>query len=155
MVSFVMVASSSRPGFTIGSADAVFSGVEFANTPFDLRSILPPIEFDPTCGLNYVDTSAPTANFPFPDPEFNGVFPGKTQAELLLALGDIGAMCPPESSCNCCVPGGIGCDCLVCQEAVCATDPFCCSVSWDGVCATEATSICSCCPAQDPGVCAG
>ena len=63
-------------------------------TPFDLRSVLPPIEFDATCGKNYVDVSSPTANSPFPDPTFNGVLPGKTQAELLMDFPGIGEACP-------------------------------------------------------------
>jgi hypothetical protein len=33
-----------------------------------------------------------------------------------------------------------------CCEAVCAVDPFCCNVSWDGICANEAKQMC--CPAD-------
>jgi cysteine-rich repeat protein len=51
-------------------------------------------------------------------------------------------------SCDCCVPdpaGAAGCNKPACQNAVCAIDPFCCSVSWDLVCAGEANTLCACC----------
>jgi hypothetical protein len=44
---------------------------------------------------------------------------------------------------NCCVAnGGVGCDDLTCQDAVCAADSFCCTTSWDGICADEANLFC-------------
>ncbi|MHC4090078.1 MAG: hypothetical protein ACYSVY_07335, partial [Planctomycetota bacterium] len=35
------------------------------------------------------------------------------------------------------------CDDLECCEIVCAVDPFCCDVTWDGVCAGEALELCA------------
>jgi hypothetical protein len=58
---------------------------------------------------------------------------------------------PPGSSapvCNCCVPGGgTGCSDPGCTASVCSYDPFCCSVNWDGTCASEAATdpACGCC----------
>jgi hypothetical protein len=34
------------------------------------------------------------------------------------------------------------CDDEACCEAVCAVDPFCCDVEWDGLCAEEALELC-------------
>ena len=52
---------------------------------------------------------------------------------------------------DCCVAGGgMGCDDIACQEAVCQADPFCCDVSWDSICAGEAGDLCAVC-----GACAG
>lgn len=52
---------------------------------------------------------------------------------------------------DCCEPhGGTGCDDPECTEAVCAADPFCCSVSWDGLCSGAANTVCATC---GPGFC--
>lgn len=42
--------------------------------------------------------------------------------------------------------GTPGCEQSSCCEAVCATDPFCCEVSWDLICVEAALS--ACCPAD-------
>ncbi len=50
---------------------------------------------------------------------------------------------PPPGQSNCCFAnGGIGCDTQSCQDAVCAIDPFCCNIAWDGICAAEAQDLC-------------
>jgi hypothetical protein len=53
-------------------------------------------------------------------------------------------------ACNCCAPtGGPGCNDQTCQDAVCGFDSYCCSVTWDQVCADYAVGTfpteCSCC----------
>jgi hypothetical protein len=35
-----------------------------------------------------------------------------------------------------------GCEPDSCESAICAIDPFCCEVTWDNICATEAFEIC-------------
>lgn len=48
-------------------------------------------------------------------------------------------------------PNGLpGCSDRMCQDLVCASDPFCCSVSWDAICAGEAQIFCKC---GDPNFC--
>ncbi len=50
---------------------------------------------------------------------------------------------------DCCVDNGTpGCDDAACEAAVCAVDPFCCSNTWDGLCAGTAATEC-------PGLCGG
>ena len=51
---------------------------------------------------------------------------------------------PGRGSCGNCVEshGGIGCEIGECEAAVCAIDPFCCDVAWDGICVLEALDIC-------------
>lgn len=46
-----------------------------------------------------------------------------------------------------------GCADFLCETLVCSADSFCCEVSWDGVCATEAGSLCGslCEPATGDG----
>jgi len=70
--------------------------------------------------------------------------------------GDGGDGGPPPP-CDCCSQAGsgnVGCpSCPPCEAVVCAFDSFCCIVTWDGVCDGEATSLCTCCPGQDPGYC--
>jgi subtilisin-like proprotein convertase family protein len=44
-----------------------------------------------------------------------------------------------------------------CQTVICAADPFCCSTSWDGLCASAAdnqVACCGCVQTQTPGLCA-
>lgn len=44
---------------------------------------------------------------------------------------------------DCCVDNGTpGCDDPVCQKTVCHTDPFCCDVEWDDICANLAANLC-------------
>ncbi|MCW5899412.1 MAG: T9SS type A sorting domain-containing protein [Flavobacteriales bacterium] len=53
----------------------------------------------------------------------------------------------------CCQAGGNGtpgCNNAACQAAVCALDPFCCNVTWDGLCSTAAINN-----ANGGGACAG
>jgi hypothetical protein len=38
---------------------------------------------------------------------------------------------------------GIGCDNFDCCETICTLDLFCCTVEWDGICASEAASNCA------------
>jgi hypothetical protein len=38
--------------------------------------------------------------------------------------------------------GTPGCENAECEAAICAIDPFCCDVFWDGLCAAEAEEIC-------------
>jgi hypothetical protein len=69
---------------------------------------------------------------------------GATCEDVLLA-------CNP---CNCCEEqGASGCNCQGCEDLVCGTDLLCCAIGWDTVCADLASTLCSCCEGQDPGVC--
>jgi hypothetical protein len=49
-----------------------------------------------------------------------------------------------SQSCGNCVEahGGVGCKQAECEASVCAIDPFCCNVAWDGDCAGEALDLC-------------
>jgi hypothetical protein len=58
--------------------------------------------------------------------------------------------------CDCCDKADAatpGCDCLPCEDAVCAVNNFCCAVVWDFICDGDAQVICTCCAGQDPGFC--
>ncbi|MFA5992099.1 MAG: putative metal-binding motif-containing protein [Candidatus Pacearchaeota archaeon] len=58
-----------------------------------------------------------------------------------------------DPSCNnngvpgdcCSASGGMGCTDQTCQNTVCAIDSFCCTISWDTTCASEAATMCSVC----------
>jgi hypothetical protein len=87
-----------------------------------------------------------------------------------LCVGDAAAGCAPDCGCDaplgdcCAAHEGPGCSDATCSDAVCATDAFCCAVSWDGPCVAcaatgvgvggadcaDALAACSC-PA--PGAC--
>ncbi|NUN15591.1 MAG: hypothetical protein HUU55_18360 [Myxococcales bacterium] len=53
---------------------------------------------------------------------------------------------------TCCAPHpGPGCTTTACQSCICALDPWCCAISWDGVCTMgamgdECASVCPCTP---------
>jgi hypothetical protein len=60
----------------------------------------------------------------------------------------VGPECPPSAN-SCCAPspdGTPGCDNPDCCAAICAADPFCCDVAWDGLCsgAAFANPLCMC-----------
>ena len=47
---------------------------------------------------------------------------------------------PHGAPSNCCIPnpaGLPGCDVGACEAVVCAADPFCCDVAWDGICGSH------------------
>lgn len=61
-----------------------------------------------------------------------------------------GLNCPspcdnPNAGDCCSANGGIGCNDSDCCNTVCAADSFCCAVAWDGICASEAISLCAVC----------
>jgi hypothetical protein len=60
-----------------------------------------------------------------------------------------GLDCPSESSTGdagdgdcCAVHNNVGCDDEAVENCVCAMDPFCCQVMWDGICVNEAINLC-------------
>lgn len=65
--------------------------------------------------------------------------------------------CPGPAACGpghgaCCLANGTpGCEDISCCASVCAIDPFCCDVEWDGQCAAQAQIICSCTKTCGPG----
>jgi hypothetical protein len=66
------------------------------------------------------------------------------------------ATCPADCPVVCdhpvCDTGGpLGASCDSCTASVCAMDPFCCTGSWDGQCANEASGLCGACCGN--GVC--
>jgi hypothetical protein len=72
-----------------------------------------------------------------------------------VCAGEAISMCPgckgfdpcanPDAGDCCIANGGIGCNDETCCNAVCAVDPFCCQVAWDGICASEAAALCEAC----------
>ena len=49
-----------------------------------------------------------------------------------------------DQSCGDCVESHFtpGCEVQACEDVVCAIDPFCCNVFWDGICVGEAIDLC-------------
>jgi len=60
-----------------------------------------------------------------------------------------GGICPPSDH-DCFTTGGPGCTDIECCELVCAADPFCCDVAWDGLCVNGAIDACDDPPAACP-----
>ena len=74
----------------------------------------------------------------------------------LVAVGFAAAVRSAEAQCpaagDCCSDNGTpGCENLACCLEVCFTDPFCCDVVWDSLCATVAGESCAVCGAGCPG----
>ena len=67
--------------------------------------------------------------------------------------------CGDPAAGDCCDPAGNGtpgCDRKECCVAICAIDPFCCDIEWDGTCAAEAAADPVNCPqCAPPGECVG
>ncbi len=56
-----------------------------------------------------------------------------------------GSSCPicPAGTGDCFTSNGTpGCNDAVCQDIICSADPFCCDISWDGICASAAQNLC-------------
>jgi subtilisin-like proprotein convertase family protein len=70
--------------------------------------------------------------------------------EAVSATGPVAAFAVQESDC-CFANGTPGCDDPACEAIVCAVDPFCCDVQWDGICAGEAAELCF--PLCEPELC--
>lgn len=54
-------------------------------------------------------------------------------------------VCEAQSTCahsECSVGAPLSESCGVCAATVCAADPYCCAVAWDGICANRAVSMC-------------
>ena len=68
-----------------------------------------------------------------------------SEANLLCGLDC--SLCPPSDH-DCFTSGNPGCTDIRCCEAVCSADSFCCAVAWDGVCVSEAFSICGLPPCE-------
>ncbi|MBX3356692.1 MAG: hypothetical protein KF724_13435, partial [Phycisphaeraceae bacterium] len=68
---------------------------------------------------------------------------GTPEGEACGADENGGCNAPQGGTSNCCIVwGGAGCDDPACQDAVCAADPFCCDVAWDGLCSGAANQLC-------------
>ncbi|MFO0872705.1 MAG: hypothetical protein U0575_01860 [Phycisphaerales bacterium] len=79
-------------------------------------------------------------------------------ADLGLLLSGFGQCPPPAAVCgnpeagSCFQPHpGAACDDACCCQAVCEIDLFCCSVAWDGMCASGAAMLCPGGPGGPPG----
>src|SRR5690606_26813385 len=59
-----------------------------------------------------------------------------------------GTCAPPPCDHDACTPGEpLAASCGSCEAAVCAADPYCCSVAWDSVCSNQVRTVCdAACP---------
>ncbi len=77
------------------------------------------------------------------DVSWDGICADEAQANAACNCGG-----PPPGGSNCCTEGGnggVGCDDPECEAMICAIDPFCCDIAWDGICADEAQAACEVC----------
>lgn len=59
--------------------------------------------------------------------------------------GGGGGSCPPSAN-DCCFPSNTpGCNDPTCCDLICLSDPFCCNVAWDSLCASAAIASCPVC----------
>lgn len=70
---------------------------------------------------------------------------------MLAPAATVFAQCPSFGSCFT-AHGTPGCNDITCCEVICGMDPFCCDISWDGICAGEAIDACGC-GAPETGSC--
>jgi hypothetical protein len=68
------------------------------------------------------------------------------QADFDTRISIFCGTCYEGGGSDCCIANGTpGCDDPDCEAIVCAVDPFCCDVAWDGICADEAGELCGIC----------
>ncbi|HMN95345.1 MAG TPA: S8 family serine peptidase [Phycisphaerales bacterium] len=83
------------------------------------------------------------------DTTFGHGIPRAYEGVVEVSFGDI---CPGSG--NCYVSNGTpGCSNDACCMTVCPTDPYCCNVSWDSICASGATTLCAGCGSAAAGSC--
>ena len=71
-----------------------------------------------------------------------GTYPGAAPGSGSFTISCGGnASCPGTGDCYV-ANGTVGCQNEDCCNTVCAIDPFCCNVTWDGICADEAVELC-------------
>ncbi len=71
-----------------------------------------------------------------------GTFPGASGGAGTFTITCGGhPNCPGAGDCYV-ANGSVGCNNADCCNTVCAIDPWCCNVEWDGICATEADEFC-------------
>ncbi|MBL9148260.1 MAG: hypothetical protein JNM94_06140 [Phycisphaerae bacterium] len=69
-------------------------------------------------------------------------------ATLSVSTQSFAQSCGDPGAGDCCTANGSAfCNDATCCEAVCAFDAFCCTVEWDGICASEAATVCEVCGA--------
>jgi hypothetical protein len=81
------------------------------------------------------------------NPGFEGnLGAGMMDAEAFLLCVKGQSETPCDENCGNCkgALGEPGCSCDTCQNKICSADPYCCEVSWDGICATAAQESCEC-----------
>jgi hypothetical protein len=79
---------------------------------------------------------------------WDGICASEAQALCPVLCEGQGPCTNPDAGDCCTANGGIGCNDEECCNAVCAVDPFCCQVAWDGICASEAVGLCAICGAE-------
>lgn len=77
---------------------------------------------------------------------------GLPRADAAVIEALFGSVCPGAGNCYA-SNGSPGCAVNSCCLAVCTQDPFCCNVTWDGICANAALDICTNCGAANAGSC--
>ncbi len=71
-------------------------------------------------------------------------------AVISSVITPVRAQCPGDGTC-CAANGSPGCSEFNCCSDVCVSDPFCCDVEWDSLCADIALNTCFVCGAGCPG----
>jgi hypothetical protein len=123
---------------------------------------------EPTAGTP-VDIPATIADPPGETIVYDGTVPNwpvtGTLTGAVVVIGETPSPCPGTGDC-CEANSTPGCDNAVCCNLVCASDPRCCDVVWDGICADLALELCDplcpecgnpgagdCCEAHDTPFC--
>ncbi|MFQ5430726.1 MAG: hypothetical protein ACE5E1_10485, partial [Phycisphaerae bacterium] len=144
---FTVVGSDTEITFTATSTSGLVIGFVDTNDCATASAL------DPFAVLLPGDTASITRCFPpgtwwaFAGGDFGN--PGPCPSEYSATLTCGAACAPPPTPCDdpnsgdCFSDNGTpGCNDPVCCNIVCAIDPFCCDVAWDGICAGEAADLC-------------
>lgn len=75
------------------------------------------------------------------------------QCTGLVSEGGCGMCTYPQGTGDCCLENmTVGCDDPDIQDCVCAGDPFCCTIEWDGICVIQVDELmCGTCPDYGTG----
>ena len=129
-----------------GFQDCTKIAIDFDNNKYLLGEFSDMADFDPS-SENYYQTSAGSNDIyilrlnQLTVCSLSPVINCPESLEVTIGLND----CVPSDS-DCFTSHGYsGCDNNDCQAIVCSMDPWCCDVTWDGICVSEALEYCTPC----------
>ncbi|KAL7563538.1 hypothetical protein ACA910_012353 [Epithemia clementina (nom. ined.)] len=105
-----------------------------------------PGDIDRDLQEEYMDSDMPSGIPSGYPSDFPSDYPSGYPSDMPSSICPEGPPLCDDGSCgDCTIPRfNEGCSCERCECIVCEVDPFCCNQIWDGICVTQAVTLCGC-----------